>query len=49
MSPDSDRAAELRTQILDLVREYHDVDFAPGEFRPGETPTHFAGPVLHYA
>lgn len=46
MSPDPDRATELRTQILDLVREYHDVAFAPGEFRPGETPIHFAGRVF---
>lgn len=46
MSPEPDRAAELRGQILDLVREYHDVAFAPGEFRPGETPIHFAGRVF---
>ncbi|HEV7770444.1 MAG TPA: lipopolysaccharide biosynthesis protein RfbH [Solirubrobacterales bacterium] len=46
MSPDSDRAAELRDQILDLVREYHDVAFAPDEFRPGETPIRFAGRVF---
>jgi CDP-6-deoxy-D-xylo-4-hexulose-3-dehydrase len=46
MSPDPDRAAQLRGQILDLVREYHDVAFAPGEFRPGETQIHFAGRVF---
>lgn len=46
MSTDPDRAAELRSQILDLVREYHDVAFASGEFRPGETPIHFAGRVF---
>jgi CDP-6-deoxy-D-xylo-4-hexulose-3-dehydrase len=46
MSSDSDRAAELRSQILDLVREYHDVAFAPGEFEPGETPIPFAGRVF---
>ncbi len=46
MSPDPNRAAELRDQILDLVREYHDVAFAPGEFAPGETPVHFAGRVF---
>jgi CDP-4-dehydro-6-deoxyglucose reductase, E1 len=46
MSPDPDRAAELRSQILDLVREYHDAAFAPGEFRPGETQIHFAGRVF---
>ena len=46
MSPDPDRASELRSQILDLVREYHDAAFAPGEFRPGETQIHFAGRVF---
>jgi CDP-6-deoxy-D-xylo-4-hexulose-3-dehydrase len=46
MSPDPDRAAALRSQILDLVREYHDAAFAPGEFRPGETQIHFAGRVF---
>lgn len=46
MSNDSDRAAELRTQILDLVREYHDVAFAPEEFQPGETPVRFAARVF---
>jgi CDP-6-deoxy-D-xylo-4-hexulose-3-dehydrase len=46
MSPDSDRAAELRSQILDLVREYHDEAFAPGEFEPGQTPIPFAGRVF---
>jgi CDP-4-dehydro-6-deoxyglucose reductase, E1 len=46
MGPDLDRAARLRGQILDLVREYHDAAFAPGEFRPGETQIHFAGRVF---
>ena len=46
MSTDSDRAAALREQILDLVREYHDVAFAPDEFVPGETPVRFAGRVF---
>jgi CDP-6-deoxy-D-xylo-4-hexulose-3-dehydrase len=46
MSTDSDRAAELRDQILDLVREYHEVAFAPGEFVPGQTPIPFAGRVF---
>lgn len=46
MSPDSDRAALLRSRILDLVREYHDEAFAAGEFRPGETQIHFAGRVF---
>jgi CDP-4-dehydro-6-deoxyglucose reductase, E1 len=46
MSPDPDRPAELRSQILDLVREYHDSAFTPGEFRPGESQIHFAGRVF---
>lgn len=46
MSTDPDRAAELRSQILDLVREYHGAAFAPGEFRPGESQIHFAGRVF---
>jgi CDP-6-deoxy-D-xylo-4-hexulose-3-dehydrase len=46
MSPESDRAAELREQILDLVREYHDVAFAPEEFEPGTSPVRFAGRVF---
>ncbi len=46
MSPDPDRAAELRRQILDLVRKYHDAAFAPDEFRPGETQIHFASRVF---
>jgi CDP-4-dehydro-6-deoxyglucose reductase, E1 len=46
MSSDPDRAAELRSQILDLVREYHDAAFAPGEFVPGESQIHFAGRVF---
>jgi CDP-6-deoxy-D-xylo-4-hexulose-3-dehydrase len=46
MRPDPDRAEELRTQILDLVREYHDVAFAPGDFVPGETTVPFAARVF---
>jgi CDP-4-dehydro-6-deoxyglucose reductase, E1 len=46
MSPDSERAAELRSQILGLVREYHAEAFAPREFVPGETQIHFAGRVF---
>jgi len=38
--------AQLRSQILELVRDYHDVAFAPTEFRPGETQIHFAGRVF---
>jgi CDP-4-dehydro-6-deoxyglucose reductase, E1 len=46
MSSDTDSAAELRSQILDLVGQYHEVAFAPGEFVPGETPIPFAGRVF---
>jgi CDP-6-deoxy-D-xylo-4-hexulose-3-dehydrase len=46
MSPDSERADELRSQILGLVREYHAEAFAPSEFQPGETQIHFAGRVF---
>lgn len=46
MSADSDRAASLRAQILGLVREYHDAEFPPSEFRAGETQIHFAGRVF---
>lgn len=46
MSPDPDRAAELRSQILDLVGEYHDAAFGAREFRPGETDIPFAGRVF---
>jgi CDP-4-dehydro-6-deoxyglucose reductase, E1 len=40
------RADELRTQILELVEEYHDAQFGDGEFRPGESPVHVAGRVF---
>jgi CDP-4-dehydro-6-deoxyglucose reductase, E1 len=46
VSTNEERASELRVQILDLVREYHDVAFAPDEFRPGESPVRFAGRVF---
>jgi CDP-4-dehydro-6-deoxyglucose reductase, E1 len=46
VSPDPERAAELRDQILGLVREYHDVAFAPQPFEPGKTPVRFAGRVF---
>ena len=46
MSSDPDRAAELRSQILDLVGEYHDAAFGPREFQPGETDIPFAGRVF---
>jgi CDP-6-deoxy-D-xylo-4-hexulose-3-dehydrase len=44
--PGNRRADLLRDQILELVCEYHDVVFAPTEFRPGETQIHFAGRVF---
>jgi CDP-6-deoxy-D-xylo-4-hexulose-3-dehydrase len=46
MSLDSDRAEQLRHQILGLVREYHDAEFPATEFHPGETQIHFAGRVF---
>jgi CDP-6-deoxy-D-xylo-4-hexulose-3-dehydrase len=46
VSPDPQRAAELRSQILDLVRDYHDAAFGDEDFRPGETPVRFAGRVF---
>jgi CDP-6-deoxy-D-xylo-4-hexulose-3-dehydrase len=46
MSADDDRAARLRSQILALVREYHDAEFPASEFRAEETQIHFAGRVF---
>jgi CDP-6-deoxy-D-xylo-4-hexulose-3-dehydrase len=46
MSADNDRAKQLRGQILELVREYHDAEFPAAEFSPGETQIHFAGRVF---
>src|ERR1700753_3139037 len=46
VSPDPQRAAELRSQILDLVRDYHDAQFGDEDFRPGESPIRFAGRVF---
>ena len=40
------RAQELRKQILDLVRQFHEEAFAPRPFVPGETPVHVSGKVL---
>ena len=39
-------AAELREQILGLVNEFHDLEFAPREFVPGETPVPVSGRVF---
>ncbi len=46
VSPDPQRAAELRDQILGLVREYHDAQFGDEDFQAGETPIRFAGRVF---
>ncbi len=40
------RAEELRSQILELVSEYHDVAFAPREFVPGESSVPVSGKVF---
>lgn len=40
------RAEALRSQILDLVREYHTEAFPEPEFVPGETPVVYAGRVF---
>ena len=39
-------AAELREQILGLVNEFHDLEFAQREFVPGETPVPVSGRVF---
>ena len=39
-------AAALREQILALVNTYHDLEFAPREFVPGETPVPVSGRVF---
>lgn len=41
-----DRAAQLRAEILEKVREYHDVAFAEQPFEPGVTPLRYAGRVF---
>jgi CDP-6-deoxy-D-xylo-4-hexulose-3-dehydrase len=40
------RASELRRRILDLVREYANVSFAPKAFLPGITPVPVSGRVF---
>jgi CDP-4-dehydro-6-deoxyglucose reductase, E1 len=40
------RADELRSQILELVSEYHEVAFAPREFVPGESSVPVSGKVF---
>ena len=39
-------AEELREQILELVADYHDAEFASREFVPGETPVPVSGRVF---
>ncbi len=42
----SSRADELRAQILELTREYHDEAFPARHFVPGESPVPVAGRVF---
>jgi CDP-6-deoxy-D-xylo-4-hexulose-3-dehydrase len=42
----SDRAEQIRRQILDLVAEYHDARFPPTEFEPGKSAVPVAGRVF---
>jgi CDP-4-dehydro-6-deoxyglucose reductase, E1 len=42
----ADRASQLRAEILDKVREYHEVAFQEPEFIPGESPLRYAGRVF---
>jgi CDP-4-dehydro-6-deoxyglucose reductase, E1 len=44
-SPD-DRAARLRAQIIDLVREFHAAGPEPGPFVPGESAVPYGGRVF---
>jgi CDP-4-dehydro-6-deoxyglucose reductase, E1 len=40
---------ELRAQILRLVEKYHSIAFPPRQFRPGQTPIHYAGRMFDAA
>jgi CDP-6-deoxy-D-xylo-4-hexulose-3-dehydrase len=42
----SAEADDLRTQILELVEAFHDAQFEPQPFRPGETPIPVSGRVF---
>jgi CDP-6-deoxy-D-xylo-4-hexulose-3-dehydrase len=42
----SDRAEELRRQILELTAEYHAAKFPAGEFVPGESRVPVSGKVI---
>ncbi len=44
----SERAVELRSEILELVREYHDVAFVGEPFVAGETSLRYAGRVFDH-
>jgi CDP-6-deoxy-D-xylo-4-hexulose-3-dehydrase len=46
MSVENGRATQLRSAILQLVREYHDAAFPADDFRPGDTQVHYAGRVF---
>jgi CDP-6-deoxy-D-xylo-4-hexulose-3-dehydrase len=45
----SGQAEELRSRILELVAEYHQVAFAPREFVPGQSPVPVSGRVFDAA
>jgi len=42
----TNKADEIRQQIIDLVGEYHKVAFAPKTFFPGQSPVRYAGRVF---
>jgi len=47
MNPTNSTTPELiRTQILDLVKEYHAAKFAPKTFDPDKDLVHYAGRVF---
>jgi hypothetical protein len=47
MNPTNPKTPELiRTQILDLVKEYHTAKFAPKTFDPDKDLVHYAGRVF---
>ena len=45
----TDRAAQLRRQILELSSEYFAEAFRPAEFKPGQTPVPVSGKVINGA
>jgi CDP-4-dehydro-6-deoxyglucose reductase, E1 len=46
MSVEPNLAAQLRSEILELVRAFHAAGSVPQEFQPGETQVHFAARVF---